>query len=440
MSSASRREAWAVAAAVAFHVALLALPARRGVALLAEGPRLALPTDVIELDTREPATPAASPSPEPARAEPPAAAPAKVASAPVEKGSATSPAPVNARSVAEAPAAPERGPAPEKGAPAPVAGAPPVARGRDDLSQPPPVAGGGLTLPPGIGGAPVWAIPGVMSAAPGPLPASTAAPAARPVDRDVASKVISASLRKQDHDLGLDSPAGGVVATTIADVVRSSAVPGDARATFEVKLGAGGSVDSVRLLSSTAGDAGTWERVVRSAKGSLGGRALAMGGDTSRGATVIVKVESSVQYPAGSKTKLDVEPVCANEIIDQIEEALKNPGAVGAGVQGPGAGGRGAVLGAGSPPEGMVWNAERKKFCIPVGIRGRGDAANFGAHAVNVVKSTFTVKRDGERSLPAGEVKPLDDRVPWARPDPTRTKLPTPQWNKKKKKMERKIE
>src|SRR5258706_335185 len=141
MSSASHREAWAVAGAVALHVALLALPARRGVALLAEAPGRPLPSDVIELDTREAAAPAAS-------------------------------------------------------------------------------------------------------------------------------------LRKQDHDLGLDSPAGGVVATTIADVVRSSAIPGDARATFEVKVGAGGSVDSVRLLSSSAGDTGTWERVVRSAKGSLGGRAL----------------------------------------------------------------------------------------------------------------------------------------------------------------------
>jgi hypothetical protein len=439
MSSASRREAWAVASAVALHVALFALPVRRGIALLAEGPRPAPPTDVIELDVREPAAPVGAPSPE----APPVGEPAKVASAPVEKGSVTSAGAVNARSVApvEAPPPPEKGPAPEKGPPAQGAGAPPPggARSPDDLSQPPPVAGGGgLALPPGLGGAPVWAIPGVMSAAPGPLPAPTAAPAVRPVERDVASKVISASLRKQDHDLGLDSPAGGVVATTIADVVRSSAIPGDARATFEVKVGAGGSVESVRLLSSTAGDTGTWERVVRSAKGSLGGRSLRMSGDTPQGATVIVKVESSVQYPAGSKTKIDAEPVCANEIIDQIEQALKDPNSVGQ--QGAGAGGRGAMLGTGAPPEGMVWNAERKKFCIPVGIRGRGDIANLGAHMVNVVKSTFSVRRDGERSLPAGEVKPLDDRVPWARPDPTKTRLPAPQWNKKKKKMERKIE
>jgi len=47
--------------------------------------------------------------------------------------------------------------------------------------------------------------------------------------------------------------------------VRSSATV-DARATFEVKLGKGGQVEGVRLLSASAGDAGTWARIVASAK------------------------------------------------------------------------------------------------------------------------------------------------------------------------------
>jgi len=223
-----------------------------------------------------------------------------------------------------------------------------------------------------------------------------------------------------------------VVASTLESAVRGSAVPGDARATFEVRLDADGNVGGVRLMSATAGDAGTWERVLKTARGALGGRALKIDGGHG-GATVTVKVESNVQFPGGAKKRVEAEPVCANEIVDLIQEALENPGAIGA--QTVPAAGHGAVLGTGSTPSDVYWDERRKKFCIPVGIRGRVDLSNIGAHAINVVKSSFTVKRDGERALPADEVLPIDTRVPWARPDPTLTRAPPPK--KKKKKPER---
>lgn len=443
MGSAASREAAAVVAAIALHVGLLLMQPRG--ASVFPSPRAPALSDVIELDTDHPAPGPAAPIVE---APPVEAPPAAKAGGGVEKTRASSPAPVNAKSVAipetpvgerrvepvEAPPLRAESPPSPSPSPFPDAAAPPPGSPRADLSQPPPPAEGALGLPPGLGGAPVWAIPGVVgpAAAGVPAPAPTAAPAVRPVDRNIAGKVIDATLHKRDHDLGLDAPAAGVVASSIADAVRSSAIPGDARASFEVRLGAGGDVEGVRLLSSTAGDAATWERVVRSAKGLLAGRALRVGPDARGGTTVVVKIESSVQYPAGSKQKLDVEPVCANEVLDAIAEALKNPGAIGAGLQ-QGVGGRGAVLGAGmAPPEGMYWDPARKKFCVPIGIRGRGDMSNAGAHPVNLIKSSFTVKHDGERSLPAEDVLPIDTRVPWARADPTLTRAPPPPKKKKK--------
>ena len=207
--------------------------------------------------------------------------------------------------------------------------------------------------------------------------------------------------------------------------VRTSA-PVDARATFEVKLGGGGQVESVRLVSASAGDAGTWARVVASARGSLGTRALQMSGD-GKGATVIVKVESNVQFPAGSKKAVDVTPVCAEEELAKIAEAMKN--------------GLSPDLTRGPLPEpGMVAipddgpEGERKRrFCIPVGIRGKGDVSNIGAHAVNVVKSTFTVTRPGEKALDPDAVRPIDTRVPWAPEDPTKVRPAMPKKKKKKK-------
>lgn len=426
-----RREALAVAAAVVLHAGLFAA---RPKASLGGASAVREVTDIIELHEPPPA-PAPPVVAPPSEVEAPAAG--GLAEAAKEAAPRDIPAPANAKSTPAAeplPAEP-RVQAPAEPAarvePAPRGDTPPAGTAPpSDLSQPPPpVAGGALGLPPGLGGTPAWAVPGVLGPLNGPLPAPTAAPAARPVDRNIASKVIDGTLRKRDADLGLDAPGAGVVASTLADAVRSAAVPGDARATFEVRIGAAGDVQGVRLVSATAGDGPAWDRVVKSAKGSLAGRAL-RAGDGKAGATVLVKIESKVQYPAGSKVKVDTEPVCLNDVVDQITAALQDPGSIGAGP--PMAGAHGASLGAGfTPPAGYEWDEGRKKFCIPVGIRGRGDLSNIGAHAQTVVRSSFSVKRDGERALPAEDILPIDTRVPWAKEDPTLRKPPPA---KKKKK------
>jgi hypothetical protein len=76
---------------------------------------------------------------------------------------------------------------------------------------------------------------------------------------------------------------------------------------------------------------------------------------------------------------------------------------------------------------------KKRKFCIPVGVRGTFDASNFGAHAVNVVKSTFSVTRPGDKNLDPDAVRPVDTRVPWAPEDPTKVRPAMPKKKKKKK-------
>ena len=422
MASLERREALALAAALALHAVLLAARVR-------SPPALPLPlaeiTDVIQLqvDPFGQAVPPAPPAPPAGPDNPSAGSLARAEPAPVADSRAKSVSEPAARVDPPAPMGVE--PQRPSGPSDPVSPAPPSG----DLSEPPPGPGGVMGLPPGLGGRPAWAIPGVLGPLDNSAPAAapTVAPAARPVHRNIAGKVIDGTLKRRDHDLGLDTPAAGVVAGALADAVRSSAIPGDTRATFEVRLGASGKVEGVTLKSASAGDAGAWDKVVRAARGSLAGRALRVG-EGQGASTVVVKVESKTQYPAGNKEKVVTEPVCLNEIVDQISAALQDPSQIGAG--GPFAPGR-AALGAGALPPGYEWDEQRKKFCIPIGIRGRGDVSNIGSHAQTMVRSTFTVKRDGERALPAEDVLPIDTRVPWAKEDPTLRK-PPPKPKKKK--------
>lgn len=430
MRSGFRQEAYAVAAALAAHAVLLLASPRPPLSVPGVSP--SSPSDAtldldLDLEPEAPRPAAALPA-APEAAESAEAAPFKGPSAPsgaanakvaaiAKEPSLEPPAtgsPLGVTSPEAPPAAPSLGP--------PAA---PSRPGGDEYGGP---AGGSdvAALPPGIGGARLWSIPGMIPGAAPPKPASTVASGPPPVDTNVAGQVLSGSLSKKDKAIGIGLPAAGAVATTLADAVRSSA-PVDARATFEVKLGTGGQVESVRLVSASAGDAGTWARVVASAKGSLGGRALQMSGD-GKPATVIVKVESNTQFPAGSKKAVDMQPVCAEEELAKMADAIQN--GLNADIQrGPRPEPGMAALPADDGPE-----AERKRrFCIPVGMRGKGDVSNLGAHAVNVVKSTFTVTKPGEKALDPDAVRPIDTRVPWAPEDPTKVRPALPKKKKKKK-------
>jgi hypothetical protein len=291
-------------------------------------------------------------------------------------------------------------------------------------------------LPPGIGGTAVWALPGVLGPADA-APAPTTPAPDRPVNGDIAGQVLRGTLQAKDQSLGLALPAAGVVASTLGDAVRSAGVPLDARATFEVGLGAGGEVRGIRVVSSSKGDASTWERAAGAAKAALAGRALKMGNGADGGATVTVKVESSQVYAAGNKKKYDVKPVCANEVIEDVAMALQPlVGSPPSEDRGPAAAAPRAQRPSSTAVDPAALDAEeRRRFCIPIGVAGKGDLSNLGTHLQTVVRSTYQVSVAGARKLPSDAALPLDKRAPWLAPDASKApKPPGKPWKKKKKK------
>ena len=420
-----------MSAAIAVHVALLVASPRAplSVATPVASGRAEVTID-LEPSPPAPAAPALPAAPDPPEAPESAGPPSKGPAAPRAEANARVSAAVKepaAEPLAPAPAAPAEArselPAP---AVAPTPPAAPSHPGTDEYGGP--ASGSDVAaLPPGLGGARLWTIPGAIPSAAPPKPASTVATGPAPVDSDIAGHVLEGSLGRKDKAIGIDSPAAGTVAVRIADAVRTSA-PLNARATFEVKLGAEGQVEGVRLVSASDGDASTWARVVASAKSGIGTTALKMKGD-GKGATVIVKVESRVQYPAGSKEKLEMAPVCAEEELAKMADALQN---LGNGLNGDLQRGPRPEPGMAALPPSDDGLPKKRKFCIPIGVRGTFDASNFGAHAVNVVKSTFTVTRPGEKAFEPDAVRPIDTRVPWAPEDPTKVRPAMPKKKKKK--------
>lgn len=289
-------------------------------------------------------------------------------------------------------------------------------------AQPTPVEeyGGppGPALAPGsaLAGPPVWSLPGVLAPRPGAAPAPTAAPTARPVDPAIAGKVLASTLQTRDKQIGLQLPAAGVVASALNDAVRSSDAPGDARATFEVKLSGDGAVRGVRVVSSTAGKADAWERVASKAAAALAARTLTLGEAGKDGVTVKVVVTSKVVYPTHTKERGEVAPVCAEDILLQLADSL------------------GQQVSDGKPPN--LVQLKDGSFCIPIGIRISGDLSNIGAHLQRVVSSSYDVVLPNALGLQAGEVLPVDTRAPWLKNlQPRGPRLPPPrEWQKKKKK------
>ncbi|WP_044985478.1 hypothetical protein [Sorangium cellulosum] len=193
----------------------------------------------------------------------------------------------------EAPAPPEAPVEPREGPTAAPAPAPPSEYdGPPSAEGPPGVAG--------LGGVPVWQLPGVLPDRAPPPPAPTAPPAQREVPMARGGEVLREAMRDRDKTLGLDLPAAGTVASVVADAVRAAETPETARAVFEVQLSGAGAVLGVRALSSTAGAAGLWARVAREAAAQLAGRVLAMTAAFAKGAKVYVTVSSSVKMPSGA--------------------------------------------------------------------------------------------------------------------------------------------
>lgn len=201
--------------------------------------------------------------------------------------------------------------APNAAAPAtgePVAGAPPAATatsGSKFSSELPPDDGKGvLGVPggvPGLGGTPVWGISGVLTAAPAAAPAPTVAPAPRPVDPNIAGKVINDALSARDKDLGVAFPAQQNIASAVRTAVNGSEIPTGTKGSIECRVSPKGTV-TCRLLSATAGGPDAWAGAVRAASSVAVG---ALSGTYANGAVVTLDIKVTQELPSGNKGGLN---------------------------------------------------------------------------------------------------------------------------------------
>lgn len=269
----------------------------------------------------------------------------------------------------------------------------------------------------------VLAVPGVLGAlAPdvASAPAPTEAPRRPDVDRDVAGRVLSETMHHRDQGLGLDQPAARVVEAAVANAVRRTPLPDETTATFEVDVAPGGQVVDARLVKANKGERAAWEQAAAGAKAALSAQGLALRGEAKKqGATIVVRVESRDLYPAGTKKDVDVQPICAEEVItDLIEEHQRDDDA---GKPGKAAGGR------------------DRKFCIPVGVAAIADASNLGANMHRVVHTTHEVRIGGKKAMPS-QLHPINKDAPWLKFRKKKGDRPVlpPEWRRRKKEWEKK--
>jgi hypothetical protein len=189
----------------------------------------------------------------------------------------------------------------------------------------PPPERNDIIFAPGVGGKPVWALPGALPDQPTPAPAPTVPGRPRETDRDIAGTVLRKVQTENDKAKGIDLPAAGTVASAIKAAVQGSDAPNEGRATFEVRLGPRGQVLGVRVISSSSGGNAGWSTAAASAQARLAGRTLAMSGDFAKGATVYIDVVSKMALPAGSAG--GIKPGAAGAVGGSIDFDAANIGA-----------------------------------------------------------------------------------------------------------------
>lgn len=225
--------------------------------------------------------------------------------------------------------------------------------------------------------------------------APTQAPAAPRVDAAKVDEVMAGTVIGKNREKGIDLPATGIVVSAVSDATRTTPVPHNTRASFEVKLGPGGTVVGVRVTSTSGGDAAQWEAAAKNVASALAAHKLSLGDAAKSGATIIVGVTVKHVYPTGTAKGADVKPVCANQIINDIVEGMDkgtkdNP----------------------DPDAVPIFTDENGRPCIPIGVGGTADAANIGATKQIQVQTTTKVLVGGKEALP--DVKEVNKDPFWA--------------------------
>jgi hypothetical protein len=180
----------------------------------------------------------------------------------------------------------------------PPNGAPPSNGPRSDEYDPLPPQTGVLTAP-GIGGPPVWAMPGVIPDSGRPAPAPTTTPRAREVDKDIAGKVIRQAMRESDKSKGIDMPAAGTAAAAVQAAFYGSDLPAESRGRIAIQLNGNGDVTSVKVASMVGGTSDQWERVAQQAGAQMRARKNALCDDCKKGVVIYIDAVSAEALPAG---------------------------------------------------------------------------------------------------------------------------------------------
>ncbi|WP_437870312.1 hypothetical protein [Sorangium sp. So ce363] len=306
----------------------LEAPARAGASDQLE-PLLVLDTDVLLDERRTPEARATEPRQVLARAT--GVDPGFSHAAPRERGRALSEAPP-ARASRSGAATHDHAPPDAAHALPDAAHAPPeAAHAPPDAAHtspgapdaPPPAA-----APPGLGGAPIWALPGVLPVEPPVRPRAAERPLA-PV-RPVPERSARSDAAKDGRQPVLVFPAAGVLASAVAEEVSSSAVPPDSESSFELTLDAKGRLVSVRFLEANTGNGDDFRRVAQAVLKRFSARALAMNGDFTAGSRVTVHVTSRVVMPDGTSHGIPTptkKPGDGRSIIreDSLDDRFRSP-------------------------------------------------------------------------------------------------------------------
>jgi hypothetical protein len=311
VAAVERVDAIALVGALVAHAALLGL-ARVAPEPAAEGRPLEIDPLEVEIerdltDRVEKEVVVVPPPPAPPTDAPPSDAPQRLAAATPPAGRLAAAAPI-----VTAEGGGQEGSEPIVAPPSPSS-APTTSDG--GWTQPRP----GNTGVPGLGGAaPVWAYgTGVLPALPAPVAAPTAI-AVAPIDREAATRVLTAAMKERDKKLGIDLPAAGSVASAVADVVRSVSTINEGKATLVVRLGPGGKVTGVSVSSMTAGSSGDWDRVASAVSSKLASKQLFLTTEYEKGAVVTVTVTSKMQLPAGGKSVISQQGLGASYDLSSI--------------------------------------------------------------------------------------------------------------------------
>jgi hypothetical protein len=147
-------------------------------------------------------------------------------------------------------------------------------------------------LAPGLNGAPIWTLPGVLTA---PTAAGTKPLAPRRAD----TAPPSANPSEQQKQTAL-LPSAGTLASAVAEEVAASSAPLTSESHFKLTLDGQGRLVSALFLSANEGDRAGWERIARAVSKRFAGKSMPMPAAYAAGGAVFVTVRSRVTMPDGT--------------------------------------------------------------------------------------------------------------------------------------------